>query len=87
MSASMNGLLRASRTLVGATEGNRYSAKCMIVHCECVALLRIWVVPQILQSVPCIWDGLLIFLGDIYDFADKTMATFKLNLNISILYI
>lgn len=27
------------------------------------------------------------FSGDIYDFADKTMATFKLNLNISILYI
>ena len=33
---SMNGLLRAIR-YVGATEGNRYSAKCMKVHGECVS--------------------------------------------------
>ncbi len=60
MNVSMNGLLRAIR-YVGATEGNRYSAECMNVHGECVVLLRIWVVPQILQSVPRFWDGFFIF--------------------------
>ena len=34
MNVSTNGLLRAIR-YVGATEGNRYSAMCMKVHCEC----------------------------------------------------
>ena len=43
-----------------------------------IIMIRIWVVPQILQSVPWFsWDGFFIFVGDNYDYINKTMANFK----------
>ena len=59
---SMNGLLRAIR-YVGATEGNRYSAMCIIVHSECVAFAtNLGGTADYFQSVPYFVGWIFYFL-------------------------
>ena len=62
---SMNGLLRASRKrmLVDKTEGNRYSAMCIIVHSECVAFAtNLGGTADYFQSVPYFVGWIFLFL-------------------------
>ena len=61
MNASMNGLLRAIR-YVGATEGNRYSAKCMKVHGECVSFdTNLGGTADFTVCPISLWDGFFYF--------------------------